>query len=171
MCNYLARNIYVQLSEIIRPYTLFKLLFQVVLQLCFLHEAYRWTSLLGNKCTVFLCYNNISPFFLVSWTKTNFCNDIEVNPGPELDSSKNYTTSHWNLNSIAVHNFSKINLLKTYLTIYKTDIVCLSETYFDCSFPVNDENVVVQCYNLVRYDHPTNSTRRGAFIYYKDRWK
>ena len=73
--------------------------------------------------------------------------DTEVNPGLKLDSSQNFTICHWNLNSIAAHNFSKINLLKAYLTIHKTDIVCLSETYLDSSFPVNDENLVIEGYN------------------------
>ena len=85
--------------------------------------------------------------------------DTEVNPGLKLDSSQNFIICHWNLNSIAAHNFSKINLLKAYLTIHKTDIVCLSETYLDSSFPVNDENlrVIIEGYNLARCDHPTNS--------------
>ena len=83
--------------------------------------------------------------------------DTEVNPGLKLDSSQNFIICHWNLNSIAAHNFSKINLLKAYLTIHKTDIVCLSETYLDSSFPVNDENLVIEGYKLGRCDHPTNS--------------
>ena len=33
-------------------------------------------------------------------------------------------------------------------------MVCLSETYLDYSLPVNDENVVIQSYNLARYDDP-----------------
>ena len=95
-------------------------------------------------------------------------NDIEVNLGPKLDFSQNFTICYWNLNSIAAHNFSKINLLKAYLTIHKTDIVCLSGTYLDSSFLVNDENLVIQGYTLVRCDHPTNSKRGGVCIYYKD---
>ena len=54
------------------------------------------------------------------------------------------------------------------MTIYKTDIVCLSETYLDSSFLVNDENLVIQGYNSVRSDHPTNSKRGGVCFYYKD---
>ena len=73
-------------------------------------------------------------------------NDTEVNPGPKLDSSQNLTIYHWNLNSIAAYTFLKINLLKAYLTIHKTGIVCLSETYFDSSFLVNDENFRVTIY-------------------------
>ena len=58
---------------------------------------------------------------------------LKVNPGPNLDSSQNFTICHWNLNSIAAH-----------LTIHKTNILCLSETY-----------------------QPTNSKHGGVFIYYK----
>ena len=75
---------------------------------------------------------------------------------------------HWNLNAIAAHNFSKINLLKAYFTIRKADIAYLSETYLDSSFLVNYENLVIQGYNLVRCDHPTNSKSGGVCIYYKD---
>ena len=85
-------------------------------------------------------------------------NDIEVNLGPKLDSSQNFKICYWNLNSIAAHNFSKINLLKAYLTIHKNDILCLSETYLDSSFLVNDENLVIQGYTLVRCDHLTIKT-------------
>ena len=95
-------------------------------------------------------------------------NDIKVNPGPKLDYSRNFTICYWNLNSITAHNFSKINLLKAHLTIHENDIVCLTETYLDFSSPVSDKNLVIQGYNLVRYDHPTNSKRGGVCIYYKD---
>ena len=95
-------------------------------------------------------------------------NDIEVNPAPKLDSSQNFIICHWNLNSIAAHNFSKINLLKTYLTIHKADIVSSSETCIDSSFLANDKNLVIQSYNLVRCDHRTNYKNGGVCIYYKD---
>ena len=64
--------------------------------------------------------------------------------------------------------FLKNKSLKSIFDNYKTDIVCLSETYFDSSFLVNDENLVIQGYNLVRCDHPTNSKRGGVCVYYKD---
>ena len=89
-------------------------------------------------------------------------NGIEVNPGPKLDSSQIFTICHWNLSSITEHNFSKINLLKAYLTIHKTNIVCLPETYLDSSFLLTDENLAIQGYNLVRCDHPTNAKRGGV---------
>ena len=71
---------------------------------------------------------------------------------------------HWNLNAIAARNFSKINLLKAYFTIRKADIAYLSETYLDSSFLVNYENLVIQGYNLVSCDHPTDSKRGGVYL-------
>ena len=145
----------------------FKLLFQVALQLCFFFVKHidepLGTNLLYSYVTItylhFLWYHK---------QRLILSNDIEVNPGPKLDSSQNFTICHWNLNSIAAHTFSKINFLKAYLTIHKTDIVCLSETYLDSSFLVNDENLVTQGYNLVRCNHPTNSKHGGVCVYYKE---
>ena len=94
-------------------------------------------------------------------------NDTEVNAEPKLDPSQYFTICHWNLNIITVHNYSKI-ILKAYLKILRTDVVCLSEAYLDSSFPVNDENLAIQGNNLARCDHSTNSKRGEVCIYYKD---
>ena len=53
------------------------------------------------------------------------------------------------------------------MAIYKTDIICLSETYLASLFPGNDENLVIQGYNLVRYEHPTKIKHGPVYIYYK----
>ena len=66
-------------------------------------------------------------------------NNNDITSGPKLDSFQNFAIFHWNINSVTAHNF-----LKAYLTIGKTDIVCLSGAYLDSSFPVNDENLVIQ---------------------------
>ena len=50
----------------------------------FFYETYRWTSLFGNKCIVFLYYNNMPTF---SWYHKRWLilsNDNEVNPGPKI---------------------------------------------------------------------------------------
>ena len=39
--------------------------------------------------------------------------DIESNPGPRYSKNHLPSFSHWNLNSLAVHNFSKMLLLKS----------------------------------------------------------
>ena len=33
--------------------------------------------------------------------------DVQLNPGPKNESDVNFSTCHWNLNSIAAHNYAK----------------------------------------------------------------
>ena len=60
-----------------------------------------------------------------------------------------------------------MSLLKTYLTVRKFDIVCLSETYLDSNTAPDNDNLEISVYNLIRSDHPCNSKCGGACIYYK----
>ena len=62
---------------------------------------------------------------------------------------------HWNLNSIAVHNFIKIALLKAYLSVHNMDILCLSGAFLDFSTLIDDENLQFPVYSSVRVDHPS----------------
>ena len=94
------------------------------------------------------------------------CSDVEINPGPKTISQQGFSICHWNLNSIIVHNFGKIFLLKAYVAIHKFDIICLSETYLDSS--TNNDDLNIDGYNLLRSDHPSNSKRRGVCFYYKN---
>ena len=93
--------------------------------------------------------------------------DVEVNPGPKNSVSECLSICHWNLNSILTHDYSKLFLLKAYISVHKFDINCLSETYLDSTVPVDDDNLVVSGYNLIRSDHPCN-TKRGVCLYYKN---
>ena len=77
--------------------------------------------MLGKKCALFLCYNNVSPLFVVHKQRLIFSSNTEVNQ-----------------HIIAAHNFSKMNVLKA----YSTGIVRLSGTYVDSPFLVNDENFI-----------------------------
>ena len=95
------------------------------------------------------------------------CGDVELNPGPNQNTAKKLSICHWNLNSIAAHNFAKLVLLKAFNSIHKFDIICLSETYLDSSILHNDSNSEIPGYDLVRSDHPSNKKRRGICIYYK----
>ena len=52
----------------------------------------------------------------------------EVNPGPNCKPNETLSICHWNLNSISVHNFAKLRLLKAYVAVHEFDIICLSET-------------------------------------------
>ena len=68
----------------------------------------------------------------------NLSGDIEENPGPKHNSSQKLSICHWNLNSIAAHNFIKVSLLIAYNSIHKYNIICLSETYLDSSTVLGD---------------------------------
>ena len=73
---------------------------------------------------------------------------------------------HWNLNSISAHSFTKLSLLRAYISINKIDIICLSETYLDLSISSDNDNLELPGYNLVRADNPTYTERGGVCIYY-----
>ena len=60
--------------------------------------------------------------------------DIHPNPGPNNDKDYNFSVAYWNVNSIPVHNFSKISLFSSYNSIYKYDLIFLSETFLDSSY-------------------------------------
>ena len=90
--------------------------------------------------------------------------DIEKNPGPRKLKKKSLSVCHWNLNSLPAHNFSRLTQLKAYISMYKHDFICLSETYLDSS--VSDSLLKIDGYNLVRADHPDDTKR--VCIYYKE---
>ena len=77
-----------------------------------------------------------------------------------------FSVCHWNLNSITGHNFLKFPQLKAYISIYKNDFICLSETYLDSSIP--DNLIDIKGYNLVRADNLDNIKRGEVCIYYKE---
>ena len=56
--------------------------------------------------------------------------DIEKNRGPLKDFSETFSISHWNLNSLSAHNFTKAALLKVYLSVQRFDIFCISEDVY-----------------------------------------
>ena len=93
--------------------------------------------------------------------------DIETNPGPDSDYLSSFSFCHWNLNSIAAHNFIKMSLLQVYNAINRFDIICLSETYLDNSYHTDDDQLTFPGYNLIRADNPNNIKRGGVCIYYR----
>ena len=94
--------------------------------------------------------------------------NVEVNPGPKNSISECLSIYHWNLNSILTHNYFKLFLLKARMSVHKFDIICPSETYLDSTVPLDDENLVISGYNLIRSDHPSNTKRVGVCLYYKN---
>ena len=93
------------------------------------------------------------------------CGDIEKNPGPKYLS---LTFCHWNLNGLTAHDSIKISLLQAYVTQHNYDIICLSETFLNCSIDSSDTKISIDGYNLIRSDHPSDSKSGGVCIYYKE---
>ena len=79
-------------------------------------------------------------------------------------SDVNFSICHWNLNSIAAHNYAKVFLLKAYIVFYKFYIICISKTYLNISITPEDGNL---CYNLIRSTHSSKSKRGDICIYFK----
>ena len=76
--------------------------------------------------------------------------DIELNPGtPPQKNSHSYFSCHWNVNSLATDNYSKVVALKGYSSIYKFDFICISETFLDSSFESDDKNLILEGYNII----------------------
>ena len=72
--------------------------------------------------------------------------DVQPNPGRKNKYQDiNFALCHWNLDSIAPHNYSNVFLLKAYISVYKFDIVCISE---------------------IRSNHPSSYKRGSVCIYY-----
>ena len=63
--------------------------------------------LLGLALLISLLLRNFSDFLRLQSQSKHF----KENPGPKLNSSQKISIYHWNLNSIAVHNFIKVSLL------------------------------------------------------------
>ena len=53
-------------------------------------------------------------------------------------------------------------------TIHQYDIICVSETFLDSSVSLDDHNLSIQGYSLIRADHPDDVKRVGVYLYFKD---
>ena len=91
--------------------------------------------------------------------------DTEKNSGPKEDLSQTISIDRWNLNSLVAHNFTKVALLKAYLSVQRLNISCVSETYFNSNITEDDESLQIPGCDLIRSDHPSNNKRGGVVIY------
>ena len=94
--------------------------------------------------------------------------DIELNPGPPKNSHSYFSCCHWNVNSLATDNYSKVLALKAYNSNYKYDFICISETFLGASFESDDKDLMLDGYNLILSDHPSNTKMGGVCIYYEE---
>ena len=90
----------------------------------------------------------------------------ELNQGPKTNSSSKFSACHWNLNSLASHNFEKVRLFEAYNTINKFGIICVSESYLASTFSSDSEDTNIKGYKLVRADHSNNTKRGGVCAYF-----
>ena len=70
--------------------------------------------------------------------------------------------------ALATDNYSKVVALKVYNSIYKYDFICISETFLDSLFEPDNKDRMLEGYNLIRSDHPSNTKRGGGCIYYEE---
>ena len=61
--------------------------------------------------------------FLGKFDFLMLCGNIVPNPGPQSNSGQSFSIRHWNLNSIAAQNFSRISLVKAYNAIHTYGII------------------------------------------------
>ena len=95
------------------------------------------------------------------------CGDNELNPKPK--DAKYLPLCHWNLNSIAAHDFAKVKAIKVFNTTKNFNFICLSESYIDSTILLVDKNLCLDGYKLIRADHPKNIKQGGVCIYYREK--
>ena len=65
-------------------------------------------------------------------------------------------------------NYLKISLLTLgYISLHNFDVVCISETCLDSTRALDDNNLEIAGYNLLRAHHVSNSEGVGICVYYK----
>ena len=74
--------------------------------------------------------------------------DVEENPDPKPKPCQNFSICRWNVNSVSAHNFSKVSLLRAYISIHKFDVICISETFFNSETAFDDDNLKIEGYIL-----------------------
>ena len=90
------------------------------------------------------------------------CGDIEVNPGPE--NSQNLSFCHWNVNGITANNFKKLSLIEAYNAVHSFDIICISETFLNSDYSLDDPRLMLDGYIMRRSDHPSGA-KQGVYVY------
>ena len=103
-------------------------------------------------------------FDSVSLTIIRLSGDIEENPGIKRSSDQSFPICHWNLNSITARHYLKISLLRAYISLHNFDVVCISEKYLDSTAALDNENLEIAGYNLLRADHASKSKRGGVCV-------
>ena len=126
----------------------------MIAKLCVMNT---WSSITKAK---FQSSFVLSFFFLITFLSLLLIlsNGVELNPGPKKDSSKrNFSIAHWNLNSIAAQNFVTLSQLEAYNIMHNYDLICLSETWLNCTTSINSNDLSLKGYNVNSVDDPDNN--------------
>ena len=78
-----------------------------------------------------------------------------------------FSICHWDLYSISTNNYHKIFLLSAYISLHQFDVVCISEIYLDSTTALDDNNLEIAGYNLLRANYTSKSKRGSVYIYCK----
>ena len=57
--------------------------------------------------------------------------------------------------------------MSAYISLHNFDEVCISETYLDSTTVLDDKNLEIAGYNILRADHASNSKRDGICVHHK----
>ena len=90
--------------------------------------------------------------------------DAEINPDPRKTKLNSFLSCHWNVNSFISNKMATLYQIGAYSTIYKYNVICISETYFDSSLSVNDKRIQKHACNLMRSDLPSNTKRECLYL-------
>ena len=62
----------------------------------------------------------------------------------------------------------KISLIAAaYNSVYKYDVICISDSFLDSTISDDDNIVIMEGYNLIGADHLDNIKREGVCLYFK----
>jgi hypothetical protein len=122
----------------------------------------RWARILCNRSNLNLwkgliliyCHKNAEWLYI--------CSDVEQNPGETDDNLK---IMHWNPNSIATENFSKVAVIQAHNAIHDCHIISITESALREN--VSDESIDIPGYVPVRNDLPPDDRNGGVLIWHK----
>ena len=115
-------------------------------------------SITSRKTCTSILVITVALLFDYLWFTRNLlslCGDVELNPGPNQNTTEKRFICQQNLNSIGAHSFARLVLLKAYNSIHKFDVTCLSETYILIPLSYMVKTIwkyhdIIQCVLLIR---------------------
>ena len=156
-------RIYSSAKEI--GYVLFELIKRFPLLFPDPYKRSFFKSLLFRYTSIYVVCSVYSTLYLQWITNKTIAmsGDVEINPGPHHST---FSFCSWNLNSICVHNFARVSLIKAYNSIYNYDLIGIVETHIDST--VNLKKLDLNGYTFIKRNHPLNIKRGGVGLYLKD---